>query len=153
MSLYKGNNLISGAMPNSANQSLSNLDSAGQDKFDAKVDLDLTNVNDTGYIKMAGAGMPSNRYIELTLGASGTTYTAPADGWFCSRQNYISGYYDISIGNINLAATTASSIQLSFLVPARKGQVLLYNYSNLTTGLGYTNFRFIYAQGSESEAS
>jgi len=37
MSLYKGNNLISGAMPNSANQSLSNLDSAGQDKFDAKV--------------------------------------------------------------------------------------------------------------------
>lgn len=37
MSLYKGDNLISGAMPNSANQSLSNLDSAGQDKFDAKV--------------------------------------------------------------------------------------------------------------------
>jgi hypothetical protein len=37
MSLYKGNNLISGAMPNSANQSLSNLDSAGQDKFDEKV--------------------------------------------------------------------------------------------------------------------
>lgn len=37
MSLYKGNNLISGAIPNSANQSLSNLDSAGQDKFDAKV--------------------------------------------------------------------------------------------------------------------
>lgn len=37
MSLYKGDNLISGAMPNSANQSLSNLNSAGQDKFDAKV--------------------------------------------------------------------------------------------------------------------
>ena len=37
MSLYKGNNLISGAIPNSANQSLSNLDSTGQDIIDGKV--------------------------------------------------------------------------------------------------------------------
>src|SRR5574344_14504 len=26
-------------------------------------------------------GMPSNSYIDLTLGASGSTYTAPANGW------------------------------------------------------------------------
>ena len=26
--------------------------------------------------------MPSNKYIDLTLGASGTTYTAPANGYF-----------------------------------------------------------------------
>ena len=38
MSLYKGNNLISGAMPNSANQSLSNLDSAGQNIADTTLD-------------------------------------------------------------------------------------------------------------------
>lgn len=37
MSLYKGDNLISGVMPNSANQSLSNLNSAGQDIIDGKV--------------------------------------------------------------------------------------------------------------------
>lgn len=36
MSLYKGNNLISGAMPNSANQSLSNLNSAGQAIIDGQ---------------------------------------------------------------------------------------------------------------------
>lgn len=64
MSIYKGNNLISGAMPNSANQSLSNLDSAGQDKFDEKVNksgdtmtggLDF-NVSDTdGIIKFVNS--------------------------------------------------------------------------------------------------
>ena len=37
MSLYKGNNLISGTISNSANQSLSNLNSAGQDIIDGKV--------------------------------------------------------------------------------------------------------------------
>lgn len=53
MSLYKGSQLISGAMPNSANQSLSNLDSAGQDKFDEKVnytDIWYDSSNHTLYI-------------------------------------------------------------------------------------------------------
>ena len=37
MALYKGTNLISGTIPNTANKSLTNLDSTGQDKFDAKI--------------------------------------------------------------------------------------------------------------------
>lgn len=37
MSIYKGNTLISGAMPNSANQSLDNLNNAGQAIIDSKV--------------------------------------------------------------------------------------------------------------------
>lgn len=119
--------------------------------FNGKADINLANVNDQAKILISGMAMPSNRYIDLALGASGTTYIAPANGWFLSRQNYNSGYYEISIDNINLAETTASSIQLSFLVPARKGQGLRYSYSNLTTGTTYAKFRFIYAQGSESE--
>ena len=31
--------------------------------------------------KITNWSFPSDRYIDLTLGASGTTYTAPADGW------------------------------------------------------------------------
>jgi hypothetical protein len=121
--------------------------------FNGKADVDLTNTTNQAKILMGGMGMPSNRYTDLTLGASGSTYTAPADGWFCSRQNYNSGYYVIGIDNINLAETNTSNTQLSFLVPARKGQVLIYYYLNLITGLDFTNFRFIYAQGSESEAN
>ena len=33
---------------------------------------------------------PSSKYIDLTLGASGSTYTAPANGWFswyCYQNN------------------------------------------------------------------
>ena len=46
-----------------------------------KLDRDCLNYSDTGYNFMAGASMPSNKYINLTLGASGSTYTAPADGF------------------------------------------------------------------------
>lgn len=32
--------------------------------------------------QVARMAMPSNKYIDLTLGASGSTYTAPANGYF-----------------------------------------------------------------------
>lgn len=38
--------------------------------------------------KLQSYSLPGNRYIDLTLGPSGSTYTAPADGWFiCSGNN------------------------------------------------------------------
>lgn len=153
MSLYKGNNLISGAMPNSANQSLSNLNSAGQDKFDAKVDLDLTNVNNVGYIKMAGAGMPSNTVIPLTLGASGTTYNAPTDGYFVvSKNSNASGQYlymdNGGLRCINYSSTSNTGL-ICYLPVMKQGSVTItYN-----AGGSVNYFHFVPLIGSESEVS
>lgn len=47
-----------------------------------KADIDASNFNAAGKSLLSGLGMPSSRYIDLTLGASGTSYTAPANGWF-----------------------------------------------------------------------
>ena len=69
MSLYKGTNLISGAMPNSANQSLSNLNSAGQDIIDGKVDLDYSNA-DYQPVNKAGDTMTGNLIIDNSSGGS-----------------------------------------------------------------------------------
>ena len=47
--------------------------------FDLKTQVD----DELDFVNMGGAlSMPSHTYDTLTLGASGTTYTAPADGYF-----------------------------------------------------------------------
>ena len=73
MSIYKGNNLISGAMPNSANQSLSNLDSAGQDKFDAKVNKSGDTM--TGDLAI----LSDNGHFAIKSSFDSTTTTAPSE--------------------------------------------------------------------------
>ena len=123
--------------------------------LNGKADVDLTNVTNTGYIKMAGAGMPSDRYIDLTLGASGSAYTAPANGWFTAQilnpiqWSNFSLYNTISLLGYTLAFTTnpGTTDYYKFSIPAKKGDIIRVHY----TGTKIT-FRFIYAQGSESEA-
>ena len=118
--------------------------------MNGKADTDLTNTTNTGYIKMAGASMPSNKYINLTLGASGTTYTAPANGWFCVNTGNVAG--SVTIYNANLGMGTMSPAisgwggGVAFL-PVKKGDIVTIWYSN-----GAEIFRFVYAVGSESEA-
>lgn len=64
MSLYKGNNLISGTIPNSANQSLSNLNSAGQDIIDGKVSKAGDTMTGALTVETAGtAGNETCRYM------------------------------------------------------------------------------------------
>lgn len=102
---------------------------------------------------VSGWSMPSDRYVDLTLGTSGTTYTAPANGWF-----YIDKYagannayidFDVNSKDGNLKYKNTSCVPLSnyvdrLLVPVVKGDVLTCKYS----ASGTTNyFRFIYAEG------
>ena len=120
-----------------------------------KADTDLTNVTDTGYIKMAGASMPSNTYEDLTLGASGSSYTAPADGWFVldkttNGENQRFGFYNSALGLSTNAFCPVAGNAIRTFVPAKKGEQYIVTYD----AGGTTNyFRFIYAQGSESEAN
>lgn len=120
---------------------------------DEYANLALSNVNNLGTSRGAGWAMPSDTYVALTAGATGTTYTAPSDGYF-----YASGYANATSEGIvlyNLSAlfgiTGGASYTLTdyhCFIPVKKNDVvqLWFNTSTIT-------FRFIYAKGSESEAS
>ena len=156
MSIYKGTTLIAGAFPNSANQDLSNLSQTGQAVIDGKADTDLSNATDNGKILMSSMGMPSDKYIDLTLGASGSTYTAPANGWYNIARgvNAQSQYVDL-VNNttgffVSMQRDTKNGM-IRINTPVRKGDILQINYT--AAGGSSDFFRFFYAQGSESEAS
>lgn len=118
--------------------------------LNGKADTDLTNVTDSAKVMMSGMGMPSGKYIDLTLGASGTTYTAPANGWVivgkrCTANQYLGTYSN----TIMKCLETWDSSYCSLYFPVKKGDIFPISY----TAAGKTEvFRFIYAQGSESEA-
>ena len=63
--------------------------------FNDKVDLDASNFDNTGKSLIAGLGMPSDTYVDLTLGSSGDTYYAPANGWFYLNKSGNAGEYNI----------------------------------------------------------
>ena len=136
---------------------LGNVKIAGTGDISGKADIDLGNLSNAGKIVASGLGLLSNSYDDLTLGADGATYTAPADGYFflhkssgtigsaylVGTNNNASGFCDIVWGP-NFAAD-----DLSLIIPAKSGDVVSFGYSaNGTT----KQFRFIYAEGSKSLA-
>ena len=113
--------------------------------LNGKADTDLSNINTSGKSFASKLGMPSSRYINLTLGASGTAYTAPANGWIlCTLGLNANGWLAI----LNFWAQNSNlDGYVSILRPLRKGEVFSVDYS------GYVQtifFRFIYAEGEEN---
>ena len=133
------------------------IDSIATD-LNSKADTNLSNTNNQAKILMSGMGMPSIRYIDLTLGASGSTYTAPANGWFTLRKIANSDgsandkYCEIYNNTSSTGVHNNGMYGFLFIctIPVLKGDIIQINYN----ATGNTDlFRFIYAQGSESEAS
>ena len=115
--------------------------------LNGKANVSLSNVNGTGSSTGAGWAMPSDTYVGLTLGASGSTYTAPANGWvlFTGQGD---GYIALTQGNITVYNTfNTTGNYYSIFLPVHKG-IFTAEYNNITLRA----FRFIYAQGTESEA-
>lgn len=110
-----------------------------------------TAVSDNASV-IAGYSMPSNKYIELTVGASGTTYTAPANGYFnvYGLANGGQGWIYLQNNNKGTTCQPSNSNQngVNGFIPVSKGDVVYVQYINIT----WSAFRFYYAQGSESEA-
>ena len=106
--------------------------------------------------EISGWGMPSYTYIDLTLGASGATYQAPANGWYtiCSNSN---GTYPKNIelinssgGDVNTSTKAYNNNNSGWLrcsLPVKKGDIVACYYNNISL----QHFRFVYAQGSGSE--
>lgn len=126
-------------------------------QLNAKVDLDAGNLNNTGKSLIAELGMPSDTYEVLTLGASGSTYTAPANGWVDLRATFNgSGYFFLGLWNndeqgIGTTHINSSAGGNAAFLPVKKNDTFKITYSNLNTGT--SELRFCYAVGSESEAS
>lgn len=113
-----------------------------------KADINLSNVNENGKSLMSGMAMPSNKYIDITLGASGSTYIAPANGWFALAANATSDGY-LSLNANNMEAVDQHAGGLSVFMPVKKNDTVRVGYGGAISAFRY--FRLIYAQGSESE--
>ena len=104
---------------------------------------------------MAHMAMPSDRYIDLELGASKTTYTAPADGYYVLYK--ISTASNQFIQMTNVGSDDKSTINIVFrsvgkddyvacIAPCAKGKEIRISY---TLGGNTLYFRFCYAEGSK----
>ena len=87
---------------------------------------------------------PSDQRIDLTLGASGSTYTAPANGWF-SLRGPVSAQGYIGSNLVGLTSVGSSSFGFNAYVPVKTGDVVTISYSKVDS------FQFIYAKGSSTE--
>lgn len=104
---------------------------------------------------IAGYAMPSDTYEDLVLGASGSTYTAPANGYFVvdkvagSTGKYLDMYRISPDNTMGVNNVAGGSGQYRLFLPVLKGDKVRISY----TFSGATNFfRFIYAEGSKGEA-
>lgn len=117
-------------------------------KSDTGVDIVANKDLVTGY------AFPSDKSVSLTLGASGTKYTAPANGYFACKLYSTATQNSLEIYSNLVAYSTgrpAANLALTVSVPVLKGQFCSIFYTNAkVSGNGY--FKFIYAEGSESEA-
>lgn len=117
--------------------------------FSLKQPVNLVDRSDSSWI--AQQAMPSNKYIDLELGASGSIYTAPANGYYTLNAS-VSGFIQIVVTNneINLysdyRSLTDALMTNEIFIPIKKGQNIIVNYGSISQ----TNrFRFIYAEGAK----
>lgn len=123
-------------------------------QIETKANIFLDNVLPTQEFKTQSVSwsMPSGRYIDLTLGASGSTYTAPANGWFylnkvagsdwyyCEFTCAVEGSYD----SLPCWGSDYKTSPIKIWTPVKKGAKIKVNYN----ATGKTNhFKFIYAEG------
>lgn len=92
--------------------------------------------------------LPSNKCVGLSIGESGSTYIAPANGWYYLRRvATASGQHATLTAQVaSKGVATVSGQYLQVFVPVRRGQTVEVSYTAPTAGA----FRFIYAQGNGS---
>lgn len=144
-----GNTTNYAGMTDVVNQGMDILEQVNQG-IESRVNLDVTNLSVDGKSLISKYAMVSDRYIDLTLGASGSTYTAPANGWFIINKLAGSDWYYCALTNNNTGEHDfRADYRTSPCTPrvyARRGDVIKAEY-NATGTLTY--FRFYYAEGNK----
>lgn len=100
-------------------------------------------------ISGSGFGFPSDRYDDLELGASGTEYVAPANGWFFLAKvvGTANGYVAMQNKTSHLGIQQSHATATHWIranIEAQKGDIVNIEYN--VTGATQA-FRFIYAEG------
>lgn len=121
----------------------------------AATDVHTFPYNYTEKFLVSDACMPSSRSETLTLGASGASYTAPANGYFFLYKESGSANQYITMTNDSSAAMSIhqwvpqSGSGCCGFLPAKKGDTVTITY----TATGNTiAFKYIYAEGAKEEA-
>lgn len=117
-------------------------------QVDSVANSNASNFSQAGRSYLSGLGMPSNRYIDLTLGASGSSYTAPANGYFVVTATSTSAsralvIFEKSHGICNGDHSYSSETGLLCFVPCQKGKSTSLIYGGATI----TGLWFVYAEG------
>lgn len=115
--------------------------------FTPKTAFHAVDYNDTEY--MAHQAMPSGTYTNLTLGASGASYTAPADGYvtLIKAATGVRQYIEMSTGQLfaNMAAIYSGQL-LYATIPVSKGASFTIYYN---AGGSTNRFVCTYANGAQ----
>ena len=107
---------------------------------------------------MQSYSLPSAQYISLTLGASGTEYVAPADGYILLCQELTAGayiaiiYLDTGKAPYQGNSRPSNNTTLGIIVPIRKGAKWAVEYSSAPTPRDWSAYQFIYAVGSAPQS-
>lgn len=121
--------------------------------FTPKLSFCTVDRNDSTWI--AAQGMPSERYIDLTLGGNGVGYTAPANGYFTldkkatASGQYIDlkSFFNDSVPHLEcMTFAPGSGYGVGGFMPVRKGDRVHISY---TAAGEVIYFRFVYAEGEE----
>lgn len=111
------------------------------------VNSNATNLSDYGREIISGLGKPSDKYIDLTVGASGTTYIAPMNGYiYCSgHANASPAYISIDIPNLQYCGINGNEGHdlTTNQIALKIGDKFTLRYSNTTINA----FRFVYDEG------
>lgn len=128
----------------------SNIQTQLDSKADANITANGTILNTQGKSLISGLSMPSDNLTNLTVGASGTIYTAPANGYFIYKDTATT-VGAISFENLTNTMRVSNTANgdgwlRDISIPAKAGDIIRMNYQNLGTS---QVFRFVYTEGEE----
>lgn len=113
-----------------------------------RANTDLSNLSTAGKVIASSYPMPSNTSTSVTLGASGSTYTATVDGFLTINKNGPTAFQYIylvgSTGVISQSFAPVNGADVTAWIPMKKNDVCTYYYT--TTGVTHS-FAFVTAQG------
>ena len=115
-------------------------------QFNTKTSYRALDYNDSNII--SSWALPSNRYINLTLGATAATYLAPANGYMLAdmygqvANEYV--YIFNTTTALGMQSVRGNGGRMIGFVPCKRGDVIQVDYSGTAS---VCRFRFVYAEG------